>query len=385
MPSLKLLADDLTGALDTAAEFVGLVGPVDVFWSAASIPPNQHSFSIDSGTRERAPDEAFDIVRQLAPRLAAADVAYKKIDSLSRGPWVAELDACLRAGLWDACLVAPAFPHQGRRTRAGQQYALAPDGSWSAVGRNIIAQFGERALEARPGDPTAGLADGISVFDAESDDDLDRIIQIGRCYTGRLLWCGSGGLASALARGTNVSVPAILKRPVLGVFGSDHPATSAQLAACDGIMVRTADIRRDLGRLRRRLDDGIALVKLETPSAVSRAEAAQHFAAEIMHLSPSLDPPGTLLIAGGETLKALSVAVGAGALQVSGRLEPGVPRSVIQGGPWAGVDVISKSGAFGPPDLWWKLLSQNGLRLEEKINGQAASRDHDGRSGRDRA
>ena len=34
---------------------------------------------------------------------------------------------------------------------------------------------------------------------------------------------------------------------------------------------------------------------------------------------------------------------------------------MIQGGRWAGVDVISKSGAFGPPDLWWKLLRQNGL------------------------
>jgi uncharacterized protein YgbK (DUF1537 family) len=364
MPSLKLLADDLTGALDTSAEFVGLYGPLDVFWSAASIPANQDRFSIDSGTRERTSDEAFDIARELAPLLAGADVAYKKIDSLLRGPWVAELDACLRTGLWEACLVAPAFAHQGRRTRGGQQYALDHDGRWGAAGQNIITQFRERGLEARPGDLTAGLADGISVFDAETDADLDRIVQIGRRTTGRLLWCGSGGLASALARGTDVSLPAILKRPVLGVFGSDHPTTSAQLAACDGIMVRTADIRRDLDRISRRLDDGIALVKLETPGIFSRAEAAQHFAHQIMHLGQSLDPPKTLLIAGGETLKALSVAVGASVLQVSGRLEPGVPQSVILGGSWAGVDVISKSGAFGSPGLWRKLLSRNGLLVE---------------------
>ena len=31
MTALRLIADDLTGALDTAAEFVGLVGPVPVF------------------------------------------------------------------------------------------------------------------------------------------------------------------------------------------------------------------------------------------------------------------------------------------------------------------------------------------------------------------
>jgi uncharacterized protein YgbK (DUF1537 family) len=363
MPSLKLLADDLTGALDTAAEFVGLVGPLDVFWSAASIPADRGCFAIDSGTRERVSDEAFAIVRELAPLLAGADVAYKKIDSLLRGPWVAELDACLQTGLWDACLVAPAFAHQGRRTRAGQQYASVQDGCWSPVGANLLDQFRERDLTARLGDPTAGLAHGIGVFDAETDADLDRIVQIGRSYSGRLLWCGSGGLAGALARGTNVSLSGILKRPVLGVFGSDHSVTEAQLAACDGTLVRTADIQSSLDRIRRRLDAGIALVKLEPAGIVSRAEAARHFAAEIMHLGRSLDPPGTLLIAGGETLKALGIAVGAGALSVFGRLEPGVPKSVIRGGSWEGVDVISKSGAFGPPDLWWRLLGQNGLTL----------------------
>ena len=109
--SLKLLADDLTGALDTAAEFVGAYGPLDVVWSAEQVP-RAGSFAIDSGTRERGADEAFAIAGDLAPLLDGATIAYKKIDSLLRGPWVAELDACLRTGAWDACIVAPAFPHQ---------------------------------------------------------------------------------------------------------------------------------------------------------------------------------------------------------------------------------------------------------------------------------
>jgi uncharacterized protein YgbK (DUF1537 family) len=48
-------------------------------------------------------------------------------------------------------------------------------------------------------------------------------------------------------------------------------------------------------------------------------------------------------------------------LKVTGRLEPGVPRSLIEDGAWRGVEVISKSGAFGPPDLFRKLLSENAL------------------------
>jgi D-threonate/D-erythronate kinase len=358
MPSLKLLADDLTGALDTSAELVGVVGPLSVVWSATS--PDQHSFAIDSGTRERAADEAFAIVREIAPLLAGADIAYKKIDSLLRGPWVAELDACLRTGCWDACIVAPAFVQQGRVTRAGRQYARAHDGSWSAVG-DIVRQLAERGLEARLAGPAAALEQGISVFDAESENDLDHIARLGQHYPGRRLWCGSGGLANALARGTDVSVPAKLNAPVLGIFGSDHPGTAAQLSMCEGVVIGSADVRQDLDRIKRALDKGAAFVKLETPGTVSRTEAARHFSREIASLSQSIEPPGTLLIAGGETLKALASAVGASALQVLGRLEPGLPKSVIVDGRWAGVDVLSKSGAFGGADLWSSLLRQNGL------------------------
>jgi uncharacterized protein YgbK (DUF1537 family) len=360
MPSLKLLADDLTGALDTSAELVGVFGPLSVLWSAGSVE-RQQSFAIDSGTRERTGDEAFAVVSEIAPLLAGADIAYKKIDSLSRGPWVAELDACLRTGLWDACIVAPAFVYQGRMTREGRQYAKAHDGSWSAVGKNIIEQLRERGLEAKLANPRAVLQNGISVFDVETEKDLDHIAEIGRGYSGRLLWCGSGGLANALARGTDVSVPAKLETPVLGIFGSDHAATVAQLSMCEGVVIGSTDIRRDFDQIRRALDKGVAFVRLDTPGTVSRTDAAEHFARTVAQLCESIDPPKTLIVAGGETLKALTSAVGARALQVQGRLEPGLPKSVIQGGRWAGVDVLSKSGAFGSADLWSKLLRLNGL------------------------
>lgn len=360
-PSLKLLADDLTGALDTSAELVGAFGPVPVVWSAGSLDAGQQSFAIDSATRELEPDEAFATVRNIAPRLADATIAYKKIDSRLRGPWVAELDACLQTGIWDACIVAPAFPHQGRRTFEGRQYVRAIDGGWSAAGDNILDQLRSRRLDARLTSRMASLQDGISVFDAESDRELDRIVQIGRRYQSRVLWCGSGGLAGALARATDPSVPRHLNSPVLGIFGSDHPTTAEQLAMCEAVVIRTTDMRSSIDRIRKALDKGVAFVSLETPGLVSRAEAARRFAGELMLLAPSIDPPKTLVSAGGETLRAHCVAVGVQALQVLGRLEPGLPKSVIQGGSWDGVEVLSKSGAFGPPDFWWTLLRQNRL------------------------
>ena len=361
MSSLRLLADDLTGALDTSAELVGKFGPLEVCWSVSSIAPTQSSFSFDSGTRERPADAAFATVQKLAPLLADADISYKKIDSLLRGPWVAELDACWRTGLWGACIVAPAFAYQGRRTLDGQQYARTADGSWSAAGKNIIEQLRERKLEARRARPADGLQAGINVFDAEADDDLDRVVQAGQSYPGKVLWCGSGGLASALARGTDVWVSDRLKRPVLGVFGSDHRITALQLAACEAVVIASTDIAQDIDRIRQRLDKGVAFVRLEAADARLRDDVAHHFSRQISLLSRAVYPPGTLVIAGGETVKAQSIAVGARALRLLGRLEPGVPKSVIEGGDWTGVEVISKSGAFGAADLWQKLLKQNGL------------------------
>ena len=365
MQSLRLLADDLTGALDTSAELVGAFGPLNIYWSVDEVPADGTSFVLDSGSRELDAAEAAASVQRLTPLLCGAAIAFKKMDSLLRGPWAMEIAACLRAGSWDASIVAPAFIHQGRRTRAGQQYALGPEGNWTVVGGNLVEELRRHNLEARlvdlKTDPRADLKPGVNVFDAETDQDLDRVVGIGRRYSGKVLWCGAGGLAAALARGTQAKVARSLRTPVLGVFGSDHPATEAQLEACRDVVIRAGGGYLDVDQIRRRLGEGVALVRLTPPGAKSRTQAALHFAEEIARLSRSIGKPATLIIAGGETLKAQCLAVQARALRVLGRLEPGVPKSVIQGGAWAGVDVISKSGAFGPSGLWRNLLSENSL------------------------
>jgi uncharacterized protein YgbK (DUF1537 family) len=361
MATLKLLADDLTGALDTVAEFIGVFGPLPVVWPATSLSQDVQSLAIDSGTREVESDEAFAAISGIVPHLGGATIAYKKIDSRLRGPWVAELEACMKSGAWDACIVAPAFPHQGRRTFEGRQYVRAVDGGWSAAGDDILRQLRGRGLQARLSSRADELGGGISVFDAENDRDLDRIVEIGRACQDRVLWCGSGGLAGALARGTDASVSRQLDAPVLGIFGSDHPATPVQLEMCESVLIRTDDVKSKIDPIKRMLDKGVAFVALETPKPLSRGEAAKHFSDQLVVLAQAIQPPKTLIATGGETLRAHCIAVGALALQVQGRLEPGLPKSVIQGGRWDGVEVISKSGAFGPPDLWWKLLRQNRL------------------------
>lgn len=361
MTIVRLLADDLTGALDSAAEFARMCGPFDVIWPDQAAASRSTSLAIDSGTRERSRADAVEIVGRLAPLLCEGTIAYKKIDSLLRGHWAAELGACLGTGHWASCVVAPAFEYQGRRTVGGRQYARTSQGDWRPVGDDLLAQLKAEGIEARHTQVDALSRGGVQVFDAQSDSDLDRVVEMARSMPAPVLWCGSGGLAGALARSYGADAPRQLKAPVLGLFGSDQPATASQLAACGEVTVALA-AGEGVTRVSRRLaDDGAAFVSFLLADGLSRGEAAARIAHELTRLIAALDPPGTLIVAGGETLKAVCAALGAHALRVTGRIVPGLPRSEMQGGRWSGVDVISKSGAFGTPELWRDLLLDNNL------------------------
>jgi len=358
-PVLRLVGDDLTGALDSAAEFAALAGPVPVRWDATG--GDAGNLAIATGTREATRGDAFARVAAAAPLLAGGDIAFKKLDSLLRGHPAAELAACLRVGAWRSVVVAPAFPAQGRATRGGQQYARDAAGGWRSVAPPLGALLAAEGLEARPGDLAQPLPPGLWVFDAETEDDLLGIAACGRAAAGPVLWCGSGGLGRALAAAAPVRDEARLDGKVLGLFGSDQAVTRRQLAACGKLWLRL-DPAGGAARLAGALDaHGVALASLALPDGLPRDEAARRIAQGFAQLIDGLPRPGTLLVAGGETLAALCAALGATALEAVGLVGPGVPRSVLRGGRWDGVALVSKSGAFGADTLWRDLLTANGF------------------------
>jgi uncharacterized protein YgbK (DUF1537 family) len=358
MTVLRLIADDLTGALDTAAEFAALCGPVPVRRDHMASPG---SLAIATGTRELPRAEAIARVAQAAPRLAGADIAFKKLDSLLRGHAMAELGACLGAGAWRSVVLAPAFPAQGRVTRGGRQF-LRDRGGWREVA-DLVALCAAAGLPAQRVEPGAALPEGIALFDAETEADLARIAARGRAAPGPVLWCGSGGLGRALAAVAPVRADTALRGPVLGLFGSDQDVTRRQLAACGALWTEMAEDTPPAA-IAQALDRGAALVTVALPS-LSRAEAARRIAACFARLLAGLPRPGTLLVAGGETLGAVLDALGA-SVEAQGLVMPGLPRAVLRGGRWDGVDLISKSGAFGGDMLWHDLLASQPFMTERQ-------------------
>ncbi|MBE7203940.1 MAG: Hrp-dependent type III effector protein [Parafilimonas terrae] len=359
MPILRLIADDLTGTLDTAAGLTGLCGTVPVAWPEILPARASGSLAIDSGTRERGAEEAVRIMHSLSSRLDGADIAFKKLDSLMRGPWAAELAATVKAGGWRRCIVAPAFPYQGRVTVGGRQQVRRGE-DWVPVSADIAQILREAGLPARRAAVADGPVEGVAIYDAATDEDLAAIAALPA--DGSVLWCGSGGLAATLAGGTKPPCDGRLEGPVLGLFGSDREETGAQLAACGPVqLVLTHGApHRDLilDRLSR---DGAVMASLDLPSGTAREAAARQIAEVFATLINDLPRPGSLLVAGGETLKALCLALSVECLDVTGQIAPGLPRSMLRGGRWDGLPVVSKSGAFGTSGIWRDLLHQNGF------------------------
>ena len=355
MSGLRLIADDLTGALDSAVHFVPAFGPLPVRLTAEGALPA--AVALDAASREKSAAEAAAIMARLAPALhAPGALAFLKLDSLLRGHAGGDI-AALAPGFAHV-VIAPALPVQARVTRGGRQMWLKPAGA-EPVGEALGDTLPARGLPVTRTHPGAPLPPGLSLWDAETDTDLDALVAAGRAAQGPVLWAGAAGLAAALAR----ALPAVpralppLEGPVLGLIGTDHPVMAGQLAAAarhrclltghdDAAAVRAAMART-----------GLALATLALPAETPRAAAQAAIAAAFANLTAALPAPGTLFVSGGETARALMAPLGASGLTVLGEAFPGVPRARFEGGRWAGVTVLTKSGAFGPPDLFHRLFS----------------------------
>ena len=358
MTQVRIIADDLTGALDTAAQFAAPDRAIPVFMHGRLPATMPRAFAIDAATREKDGVSAAAVAAHhaalLAPRLRA--ITFKKMDSLLRGHGGLEVVATLRAVPAARCVIAPAFPFHGRVTRGGVQFASRA-GSWHRVGEDLRATLESHGLVVRQARAGETVPEGVSLWDAETDGDLRRIAEAGRELSTPVLWCGSGGLAAALAD-REAPVAGSPERPILGLFGSDHPTTEAQLRECGEIVLRLrngGDASAALVSARLR-GTGVCLVTFDLPTGMARFAASEIIAREIAELTRRVLPPRSLLIAGGETLRALCQSVAADHLDVVGQIIPGVPVSVMSGGRWDRVRVTSKSGAFGHDMLLWRLL-----------------------------
>ncbi|GIQ69788.1 four-carbon acid sugar kinase family protein [Xylanibacillus composti] len=242
-----IIADDLTGADDTAVQFVKRGKRAVVHMNKQMELNGDYSADVhvlNTDSRSQSPENAAEQVRM---SLASVDwsrysIVYKKIDSTFRGNIGAELDALMEAGDFDCAVLTPAYPNQKRIVVGGYllvdgqlledtqaasdpvhpvRSSYLPDllhaqsqtgfvpvtvGEMREVLRNQprledSARTLVNSLLASKRPESDGGKIGW-IFDAVSSEDLRLIAAVANAAAPmRILWAGSAGLAGALAEG----------------------------------------------------------------------------------------------------------------------------------------------------------------------------------------
>jgi uncharacterized protein YgbK (DUF1537 family) len=351
MTTLRLIADDLTGALDTAAQFTGRIGPLPVLLDRTTTEP-QASYALNLSCRDGDEKTAVAVTRDNLHFYSGADLAFKKIDSLLRGHWAAELAEIVQSNMFRRIVLAPAVPAHGRLTRDGLQMLAQSPGDRVLI-KDVAAEL------VLHGVALASVDHEIVVLDADSDADLDAIATR---YANEpaTLWCGAAGLARALAQEPPRAAQP-LNQPHLVIVGSRHPVTLRQVEVFSAARPEcAAPMSPDpsfVGRVQTKLEAfGCCVVLPDLPSGLTEREAAERIARGLGLLSGRLPPLGGLTVVGGETFAALCRVLKATRLSVDGEFLHGVPGCRMESGLWSGTSCASKSGAFGEPDWLLKHL-----------------------------
>lgn len=122
---IGIIADDLTGANDTALQFHLRGSNTQILLDYEAYLQNiknAQTWAISTETRNVTPDVAYNKVKaatQIFIDKLNLEFFYKKIDSTLRGNIAVETLAMLEVLNWDAAIIVPAFPSEGRITVGG--------------------------------------------------------------------------------------------------------------------------------------------------------------------------------------------------------------------------------------------------------------------------
>jgi len=269
--TIGIIADDLTGANDTALQFLLRGCNTQILLDTENIPEGCHNtiaWAINTESRSLKPQEAAKSVEKAAKALYKklnVDFIYKKIDSTMRGNIAAETLALLESNDLDAAIIVPTLPDEGRITVGGYhllkgvplertEFARDPDSPISqsyipsllsnqCEDPKVIAHIGLKKVMRGAGPILMELQEHIKqdkkliVIDAVSMIDLEQIVlamEKGLAHY-KILPCGSAGLARALTKSwlPDGKYQNILKTtpegPTLVVIGSVTSITRSQV------------------------------------------------------------------------------------------------------------------------------------------------------------
>jgi uncharacterized protein YgbK (DUF1537 family) len=387
--SVAIVADDLTGALDTAAPFAshGLDTWLALCDKAVSrsAKGGAEVLAITTESRHLSPDESasrvadgFAVLHPLRP-----EIVFKKIDSLLRGNVGAEIVASLLATGRRHAIIAPSVPSQNRLMRDGTIYVNGLPLPTSGEGGEYVEMpksphlpdlmDGSVALSVHISPagywPTLASGPGLHAYvaDAAVESDLDALAEFVIQRSLDVLLVGASGFGRALARGIGDGLPPrqpdISPGMLLYVIGSRGQASAEQIAAlraagADDIAIPVGaddDVSEMMDRLINQRTASLLVVRPESIefAGVPALEIAGRLARVASAIARRLRP-SAIIMAGGDTAAACAAALEADCLQVSGELHDGIAFGTMLTDSGE-MPFFTKSGSFGPRDTWIRL------------------------------
>ena len=390
---LGIVADDLTGAMDSSGYFArrGLNTVVILepdFSSVADV------LVINTNSRAETSGIARERVRH-AVRNLSGRMIYKKIDSTLRGNVGAELEVVMKEISCDKVIVAPAFPAVGRTTVAGvlqvggvrvtkTQFARDPI---SPVKEAHIPTLLEQSTGFQVGTITvedinsgaeslyrkiSEMSPQIVVCDVTEQFHLTAIARAAALAGGHWLLCGSGGLARELhlligktPGTTNVKPSGQQEGVALVIVGTRHQVAANQLIRAGdelGFPVlkletehlnqksnASEEVARIVAEAKHILDQGRGLALASTISRYEPAlkQSIPAFMAEAATGILTSRKFSGIFLSGGDIAVEVCRRLSVNAISAHGEVEPGIPAGELIGGQYEGMRVVTKAGGFG--------------------------------------
>lgn len=389
--TLGIIADDLTGAMDSSGYFASQGFTANVVIAADFCSPVD-VLAINTDSRVDDIDTAGKKVRR-AIRTLAGRIIYKKIDSTLRGNIGAELEAAMAGLACEKAIVAPAFPSLGRTTIDG---VLQVDGTRvdqtqfagdpvSPVKESHIPTLLEQStrrsigclsLEAISAGPEllhrkiSEMPQEIIVCDVTTQSHLTHIAQAAALAGDRWLLCGSGGLAREMliflgkaAKGKKEKSVSLLSGPALMVIGTRNQVAVNQLLKLrdelDLPILKVEPIKPDnVSSIWVQQIVGEASRLLHRNRLLVLSAASSDYVPTIKQLLPTImaemvagildkQEVAGLFLSGGDIALSVCRRLSTRAILIHGEIEPGIPAGELVGGRGQGIRVITKAGGFG--------------------------------------
>ena len=388
-----IIADDLTGAMDTGVGFARMgLDTIIIFGSRPA--PEATVVVLSTDSRVDDPETAYRKVKGKARKLAGRYV-YKKIDSTLRGNIGQELKTVMDALGVEKAVVSPAFPANKRTVVDGKLLVGNVPVDRTSFARDPVSPVTESHIPTLLHKQAGLQAESISLDDVKRGTSYisqqvvnsehrvivaDAVEQVHLRYIAEAVviggssWlpCGSAGLAMEIPCAFGYKIrdmkpvePVISRKPVLAVIGSRHEATARQVKMAEtclhlpltsvepsqfvprkGKQARINQLTEEVGN---HIDSGKSVIITSTLSQHVPAlkELTLRVLATIaVRAILQWDVTG-LILTGGDVAKETCETLEATGVRILKELESGVVVGEVIGGAKEGLRIVTKAGGFG--------------------------------------